>query len=216
MDKQLLRTYHEYSFNIIFYFTVGPFVIKCSSADRKLYWYVSNNIRQMHQVRCTQNLDEASAFYVIPNTDRKHPNEFRIAFYNGDIEQLTRDWYATPEAQRDPLPFPLYLSADTRIFGRRDGPLQVLEAAEERNTRFVLHSRLRCCRNRAQRLESWVNQTEPYYIHCSRRFLIDGNLCVIQDQNNSTEWISSCVISKTEHEEPNKYMLFSLEHCKKD
>ena len=83
------------------------------------------------EVRCTDDLEKASPFYIVPST--RDENQFHIIHYGDavDIEELTREWCTTPKIQREPLPLPYYLTTSTDCLGRQAGPLHMLLTADE-------------------------------------------------------------------------------------
>ncbi len=150
-------------------------------SKRDVYWCVS---KEDNTVYGTTRLAEASSFHIITTGDSKYPSEFFIVHWQGDRQLVTN--VNDPEVRSRPkmTNLPLYLTTNTGIFGKSEGPLQLKSTVLTNQARFCLHSRVQStfacmmCLSTPVSLSDWI-EGEQFYINCSRRaFKIDGYIAM--------------------------------------
>ena len=167
-----------------------------------------------YTVAATEDVGNASLFYIFPNEDGKHPYEFVLAFYGDGQTALKRKTSTlTPVLDKSIDPLPRYLSAPVNVLGHNPGPLHLHLTAYESNARLTLHSRL-VKKYTPIDTSNWVLGREAFFINCARRRLKrDGYVCVKQRQRGrQRQLITACVSSKRHHDDRTTWMLFRLLH----
>ena len=138
----------------------------------------------------TELPEEAAQFYFIPTGDPFHPSDFFIAYRGKQAsvpaETAYLDYLYMKQTDSEP-PLTHYLSIDTNIFGKCEGPLTFKTMIEIKKARFSLHSRNQfwspcmLCTTTPVNLSSWL-EGEQLYVNCSHR-LFKANEFLAVKQN---------------------------------
>ena len=208
----------------------GPFIVACAG-EQTLYWSVDNT---HHTVWATDDIRNASPFFIIPNDEGNNAYEFHIA-YKGDDQCLIRkqevSTSSTPQHFTEQIP--RYLSAPLTLCGVNAGSLQLKHHVLE-ESRLILENRIGKDKGPVNP-QNWVNGREVFFVRCARRsFKLDGYICVKQQrrggegewitacvpfkscvkqqrrEGGEDEWITACVPFKFLHNEQDIFMLFRL------
>ncbi len=219
---------------ILYNYTEGPYLISCTmmieqseskgsqskgtfyERETDIYWCVS---KKDNCVYGTTEISEASQFHVIPTKDSKHPNEFFIVHWRGNRTMLTNVNDPIVQLHGKKCHLPLYLTTDTNILGKSEGPLQLKSTILTNQARFCLHSRVQStfafmmCLSHPISLSDWI-EGEQFYINCSRRaFKIDGYIAMVQlkDSNDAYKFKTATVPSTSDPSSSKNGMLFQLQ-----
>ena len=146
--------------------TDGPFYISCHS--EQLFFKVDDS-----KIMVTNDLKEASEFFVVPAEESGHNRHFSI-FHNS--ESKLKPPQTRPKMRIKPIP--RYLCTYVNFRGVSDGPLELKLNAKESKSMLVLHDR-RAKHLHPADLTDWINGKEIYYINCKHRsFKKDSYICV--------------------------------------
>ena len=178
------------------------------AGETALYLSVEDTHRT---VNATNDVRNASPFFIIPNDEGINPYEFHIA-YKGDGQNLLKkqEVLTTSTPQHFTEQIPRYLSAPLTICGVNPGSLQLKHYVLE-ESRLVLENRIGKDKGPVN-TQNWVNGREVFFVRCARqRFKRDGYICVKQQRRGGEdEWITACVPFKFLHNEQDIFMLFRL------
>ena len=162
------------------------------AGDRALYWSVDNTNYTVH---VTNDIRNASPFFIIPNDEGKSAYEFHIV-YKGDDQHLQKkqEVSTTSKPQHFTEQIPRYLSAHLTIGGVNTSSLQ-LKHHVLNESRLILENRIGEDKGPVNP-QNWVNGREVFFVRCTRRrFRRDGYICVKQQRRRGSEdeWIIACV-----------------------
>ena len=190
--------------------TAGPYLIACNN-DR-IFWTV--NPDNNYAVEATQDIKQASAFFIFPNEDGSHPYEFIIGYYGDSrkvLKRMASTLTSTPWPEIDPIP--RYLHAPVGILGNNFGPLHLKNHMLQSQSRLALHNRL-LKHNNPVDITPWVDGRDAFFINCARRMAKrDGYICVklvTTRRGGRPELRTGCVPTKRSHNERDTWMLFRL------
>ena len=167
-----------------------------------------------HSVRATEEVENASIFYIYPDEEGNHPYEFIIGYFGDGLSALKRTASTLTPVQNETVrPLPRFMSAPVNTLGYNGGPLQLHFTASHSSSRLTLHSRL-VKQYVPTDISNWVNGKEAFFLNCARRFLKrDGFVCVRRQQRgNHRSLTTACVPAKSFHNETSTWMLFRLHH----
>ena len=156
--------------------------------------------------------------------DTSHPSDFFIAYWGPDgrtlathVDDLYRD-----HTVGEPC-LPQYLTTDTNIVGKSNGPPTLKSSFETTQARFSLHSRVQSsfacmmCTSTPESLSSWF-EGEQFYIKCCHHSLkMDGYLAVNKIDVNTYQATTITTVSGIDQEKTGAlFRLYSTEVKKRE
>ena len=147
------------------------------------------------QVEGTEDVSEASKFFILPND-------------NIDSEVTFSITYKHPSSKPSLDPIPYYLTAPVGLFGSNRGPLRVEKRAAMADTTFILQDRRK--QGKCVEISEWTKEEKIFYIKSpARRVFPDSYLCVKEARQLEAAYTTAC-LSSIARNTANKYLLFRL------
>ena len=162
------------------YHVVGPFIISCNRDH--VYLKVTDDHNEEFEVQATQNIAEASKFYIVRLDERNYFNiVYEYSSERGVRRQLER------QCGRSKPAVSMYLCAPVNWRGKmqRNKPLRMQLSGKASHTRMALHSR-KSKSFQPVKLTEWISEKEVFFISCQERSVskLKGSyLCVYAQEN---------------------------------
>ena len=198
-------------------------MVECG--DEGMYWMVDE---ADHSLTITKDLEQASAFHVIPCDDRDDADDFNLGWKGETLKSVKDEAYSTRT-----IPLPLkkdnktskimrYLEVKTPFFEHHTGPLKFKSTLTTKDARLCLYDQIvggyfgGLLASPAPDIEPWTGKKEVFFISSANR---KSFIAVKRSRNteqadpenkDAYKYTTRCVGSQNIHNEKDTWMLFRL------